>query len=442
VFSRTANPREYLELLRFCAQLRIFANPKLSGTLLSESQQAQSLHQSISTFSYYCFCEDPSIYLEVTQFVKNMRTQIGLIATVALLQTSEAKHTLRRKRTAVLAVDDLVDKPRTQAATDAFGRGLKGSKKAGKEAMANSLDYEDNMDSTDDAKASKKESKKEIDHVQKSSKKGKGGQSEKKTKKAVDKMDSLMDEILNGFSMSFQMSMDDFSMGLFSLSMSMPSEPTPTMRPVAPTVAPVATTPAPVTVPATPAPVAPDTPAPVVPETPAPVAPDTPAPVAPDTPAPVAPDTPAPVAPDTPAPVAPDTPAPVSPTPAPVAPDTPAPVTPGTPVPSLSGCSLKPREEAMEDILVEITDGPILSDPSTPQGMALRWLLDDDPLQIDPCTYATVEQRYALATFYYSTAGDSWIDNEAWLTGAAECDWFGVECSADAVTSIVLGMFV
>ena len=52
----------------------------------------------------------------------------------------------------------------------------------------------------------------------------------------------------------------------------------------------------------------------------------------------------------------------------------------------------------MEEILVENTDGAHLSDPTIPQGMAYRWLWNDDPLQTGPCIFSTAEQRYALAT--------------------------------------------
>jgi hypothetical protein len=105
-------------------------------------------------------------------------------------------------------------------------------------------------------------------------------------------------------------------------------------------------------------------------------------------------------------------------------------------------CGSLPRDEALKAILVEVTDGALLDAPATPQGMAFQWLRDDDPLQIDPCTYATVEQRYALATLYYSTSGDTWDTNTGWLSGAAECTWFGVTCGGTEVTSLILGTFV
>lgn len=96
------------------------------------------------------------------------------------------------------------------------------------------------------------------------------------------------------------------------------------------------------------------------------------------------------------------------------------------------------RKEAFETALVQITEGPILNNPATPQGAAFRWLMDDDPLQTDPCEYLTVIQRYVLATLYFSTFGNSWFVNTDWMTNSTECDWYGITCSPVKVTRISL----
>ena len=87
----------------------------------------------------------------------------------------------------------------------------------------------------------------------------------------------------------------------------------------------------------------------------------------------------------------------------------------------------------MKNSLGKVTEASLLDDASTPQGMAFRWILDTDPAQIDPCKYPTLEQRYALATFYYSTNGDDWTNTNAWLSGANECTWLGVKCDEDSL---------
>jgi len=79
------------------------------------------------------------------------------------------------------------------------------------------------------------------------------------------------------------------------------------------------------------------------------------------------------------------------------------------------------------------------ADPNTPQGQATQWLTFDDPAAIDPCTYPSVEQRWALAVLYYATAGESWNNGEGWLSAEPECTWAGVTCNEDGmVTSLAL----
>jgi hypothetical protein len=106
-------------------------------------------------------------------------------------------------------------------------------------------------------------------------------------------------------------------------------------------------------------------------------------------------------------------------------------------------CNALPRAVSMRNALVEVTAESLLTNPSTPQGMAYLWLLDDDPLQVNPCSYETLLQRYALATFSFSTTESSpWVEANGWLSGQFECDWFGVTCAGgDLVTQISLGKY-
>lgn len=151
----------------------------------------------------------------------------------------------------------------------------------------------------------------------------------------------------------------------------------------------------------------------------------------------------------------PPVPSPTSPIPSPTLPSTTAPVQDPTDAPQPSdapvqdptnvpdgSCATKPRADAMVDTLSTVTDSDTLTNLSTPQGMAYQWLLDTDPAQVDPCTYPTVQQRYALATMYYSTNGDDWAETSGWLTGANECMWFGISCGSDQVTDIALGTLI
>jgi hypothetical protein len=67
--------------------------------------------------------------------------------------------------------------------------------------------------------------------------------------------------------------------------------------------------------------------------------------------------------------------------------------------------------------------GQALATSSTPQNMALEWLAGNPNL----ANYTDQQkvQRYALATIYYSTKGDSWASNDFWISNADACDkWY------------------
>jgi hypothetical protein len=77
------------------------------------------------------------------------------------------------------------------------------------------------------------------------------------------------------------------------------------------------------------------------------------------------------------------------------------------------------------NVLSSITDLALLQNASTPQGAAYSWLAFED-LETDVCE--PFIERYGLATFYYSTSGDTWINNADWLSALDVCEWFGVTC--------------
>jgi hypothetical protein len=66
--------------------------------------------------------------------------------------------------------------------------------------------------------------------------------------------------------------------------------------------------------------------------------------------------------------------------------------------------------------------GEALSTPSTPQNKALEWLASNSDL--GTYTSETIIQRYALATLYFSTNGDSWYYKALWLSNDNECNWW------------------
>jgi hypothetical protein len=89
--------------------------------------------------------------------------------------------------------------------------------------------------------------------------------------------------------------------------------------------------------------------------------------------------------------------------------------------------------------LTPITPESTLLNPQTPQGQAFEWL-DGMDTGTDPCSYTTLQQRYALATMYYSTNGDGWRNNEEWLSAAPECDWYQITCTQDTGEVIAINL--
>ena len=106
-----------------------------------------------------------------------------------------------------------------------------------------------------------------------------------------------------------------------------------------------------------------------------------------------------------------------------------------SPSPTIASClNGRTREEFLLDQLSEITPTNILVNPTTPQGQAFVFM-NNDPLNPDVCTYPTIDQRYGLATFFYSTDGSNWGDRQGWLSNLEECNWSGVTCNDGTLVS-------
>ncbi|EJK73505.1 hypothetical protein THAOC_04868 [Thalassiosira oceanica] len=66
--------------------------------------------------------------------------------------------------------------------------------------------------------------------------------------------------------------------------------------------------------------------------------------------------------------------------------------------------------------------------PMTPQRKALNWLAFEDGMRLTPDNdhwIKKIVQRYALATFYFSTNGQTWDNSYHFLTEIDECNWNG-----------------
>lgn len=96
----------------------------------------------------------------------------------------------------------------------------------------------------------------------------------------------------------------------------------------------------------------------------------------------------------------------------------------GTAAPTPAPTPSPPPQEVIDLIApVSFDGGEALMDPFSPQSEAARWLADNP--EFDSYSYEQKLQRYSLATFYYSTKGDDWLDRQNWLSlDLNECtDW-------------------
>lgn len=76
-------------------------------------------------------------------------------------------------------------------------------------------------------------------------------------------------------------------------------------------------------------------------------------------------------------------------------------------------------------LLPDYTVHPLIHNPNSPQSKAFQWLLDDPSLSTYPDW--RIQQRLALATFYYSTNGRRWLNNTRWMSyDQGECFWYNV----------------
>jgi hypothetical protein len=90
-----------------------------------------------------------------------------------------------------------------------------------------------------------------------------------------------------------------------------------------------------------------------------------------------------------------------------------------TPSPTLSSESV-----ALLSLIesVSFDGGEALQNASSPQSQALEWLQQGINNTIEE-NWRLI-QRYVLAVLYYSTSGDTWLENANWLSETSECTWY------------------
>lgn len=87
-------------------------------------------------------------------------------------------------------------------------------------------------------------------------------------------------------------------------------------------------------------------------------------------------------------------------------------------------------EEYIFSLLPETTVNKIKESSSTPQAMAIQWMLEDPNLIANNSSMLSypdwrVVQRFSLATIYYAANGAVWNNNTGWLDyNLHECEWY------------------
>jgi hypothetical protein len=105
------------------------------------------------------------------------------------------------------------------------------------------------------------------------------------------------------------------------------------------------------------------------------------------------------------------------------------------------------RQLVSDALEKENVDASGLTDSNTAQGQAFNWLYFQNP-GLTAMDRSQVLQRYALASFYFSTYKVSslytpnpsiWVVSDRWLSTEYECTWHGIKCNTRGrVTDISL----
>lgn len=129
-------------------------------------------------------------------------------------------------------------------------------------------------------------------------------------------------------------------------------------------------------------------------------------------------------------------------------PTTPLPTSLPTSSPTFPPTSLADilRRIDMTNAAIDISGESAIGDITSPQRMALEWMILDDDLQLNADSLNFI-QRYSLSTLYFATTNnalDSWtkcgpdsilsfceIDSLRFLSSFDECGWSGITCNAD-----------
>lgn len=85
-----------------------------------------------------------------------------------------------------------------------------------------------------------------------------------------------------------------------------------------------------------------------------------------------------------------------------------------------------PTQDYVKDVITNMlnTSFAELSNPNPPRSRALEWIALDPLVEDRTYSDSRIFQRWVLATFFYSTGGDSWYDSNGWVSYTDDCTWF------------------
>jgi hypothetical protein len=96
----------------------------------------------------------------------------------------------------------------------------------------------------------------------------------------------------------------------------------------------------------------------------------------------------------------------------------------GTVLPQKTPSPSQKVVQELESLLIPLSfdNGTALRTVLSPQNNALNWLGIN--VNLNSYSNATKIQRYALATLFYSTNGNSWYGKNEWMSYSNECHWY------------------
>lgn len=101
----------------------------------------------------------------------------------------------------------------------------------------------------------------------------------------------------------------------------------------------------------------------------------------------------------------------------------------------------RPQEMASFIASSSVTGEAALETNNSPEVLSINWLIEEDPLQLDPTAEADkprILQRYALLTLYFGSELD-WVNENGWATAETsnECEWEGITCELQGDLNVV-----